>query len=1023
MATRRQAGAVPLYTLLARDSELETLIGTWRQSRLVTLYGQSGVGKSALARAAADGVSGEAPAAVVRLDAEGLTSPLAVLRLLARARRRRPHLLSPDPLLRDEPSRAAALVMADGLAGSTPPPFFVLLDHLSVGAHAAARGIVQWLVEHPHLHLLVVSRRPMEVLGEQTMCLAPLSISGSDGAPSPAGQLFCWHAGLGAREDQVGVSSAAEEICAALDGLPAGIEAAGALVGALPMEEVVRIAGEEPLSLSLRGTLLQRVLQATWDDLFPEAREYLRANAVWPGSFSDQAGQYMRGLAGGHAVTARLVQMGLLRLTASEQGQRYRLSPLVRHLALAEPMAEGNARRERMARWLAEEALHVARSRGVWSSFQEEAPAVRWAWRFLAGRGDGATVSQMALALGGPLRRHLGRPAEAAELLRSALAWARVEAVEQVPALQSQLAATERILGHLERAEERLRGLLAAPLTTRERMLARLRLAAVLSDRGQHAAALQMRGEAVAELREGRPDGRGGFRSEALAWALHGEAVDHFYLGEYEAVRAAVGDAGPLFDQSACADGRAACRTLLALLHVEAGELEEAAWQAREAVELASAVEDQPGRARALEATLAVTARADPARALELVVDIRSLWQQIGHPAGLIRSHVAAAEPVRSEGLPGDHLIQPLREGLASARRRGYRGLEAACLVALAETYRHLGKEETARDYWQQARAACDQTDCFHVRRQCEALGTALRSTMPQRRDRRSVLRSSAVDRVSSSSSGPPLMIYLMGTVKVVGPNGVISADGLRPKEQRILARLGLQPGRVVLRDELLETFWPGSKMVLAERSLRTVVSSLRSAMRSVLHEPAPPLIRGRMDGYCLEEAACAVDVSRFVEAVQEARAGSGGDEPSDRALVAWQRAVDLYQGDLLSAFRYDDWCLAIRERLRDDCLDGLYQLARAAVAAGSLERARELGTRMVELEPAEERAHRLLMRCHALLGRPAEAVRQFERCRAALDEELGASPAAATKALLEEIRSGAGASMLEDSGERTAFT
>jgi DNA-binding SARP family transcriptional activator len=244
--------------------------------------------------------------------------------------------------------------------------------------------------------------------------------------------------------------------------------------------------------------------------------------------------------------------------------------------------------------------------------------------------------------------------------------------------------------------------------------------------------------------------------------------------------------------------------------------------------------------------------------------------------------------------------------------------------------------------------------------------------------------------------------------VQIEGPNGVVSADRLRPKEQRILARLGLQPGRVVLRDELLDTFWTGSKVVLAERSLRTVVSSLRGAIRSVLDEPSIPLIRGRMDGYCLEEPAFAVDVSHFVDAVQEARGASDGDEPSDRALAAWQRAIDLYQGDLLSAFRYDDWCLAIRERLRDDYLDGLFLLARVALTRGEPERARELAARMVEMEPAEERAHRLLMRCYALLGRPAEAVRQFERCRAALDEELAARPAAATLALLETIHAGA---------------
>jgi DNA-binding SARP family transcriptional activator len=117
---------------------------------------------------------------------------------------------------------------------------------------------------------------------------------------------------------------------------------------------------------------------------------------------------------------------------------------------------------------------------------------------------------------------------------------------------------------------------------------------------------------------------------------------------------------------------------------------------------------------------------------------------------------------------------------------------------------------------------------------------------------------------------------------------------------------------------------------------------------------------------------------------------------------------VELYDGDLLCNFPYDDWCLGLRERLRVNLLDGLYQLARAALAAESHEQAQELALRMVGLDPAEERAHRLLMRCYARMGSPGEAVRQFERCREALWEELGAQPARATLSLYEAIRNGA---------------
>jgi DNA-binding SARP family transcriptional activator len=178
--------------------------------------------------------------------------------------------------------------------------------------------------------------------------------------------------------------------------------------------------------------------------------------------------------------------------------------------------------------------------------------------------------------------------------------------------------------------------------------------------------------------------------------------------------------------------------------------------------------------------------------------------------------------------------------------------------------------------------------------------------------------------------------------------------------------------------------------------------------LRSLIDSEPPRLITGRLDGYCLEAESCAVDAELFVRAVRSARAFPPGAEISAPALAAWRQAYEWYRGDLLGAFRYEDWCLTSRERLRDDFLDTLFHLARGALAASSYDEARQRAAQMVEIDPTEERAHRMLMRCFALLGRPAEALRQFERCRTALEEELGARPSPATFALLHAIRAGA---------------
>lgn len=620
--------------LVAREAELRTLLECWRTSRLVTLFGQSGVGKSALAQAAAAVLVAERRDQVRSVDASGARSGAALLRLLARERRRVAQgVPASRPTLGQTPTERAAE------AESAPPTVFILLDDLPVSAHVAARGVLQWLVAHPQAHLLVVSRWPLELLGEQVLPLRPFAGTSVGEASSPAAAFFEHYARRARPGGPAPDPALIGALCRVLDGLPAALEAAAGLLGALPDDEIARIARAEPLSLALRGRGLEAFVAATWDDLPPAARAYLAALAIGP-NLGGGAGPPVTGSTAGAA--ARLLQIGVLRIAATHPRPRYRLSPL-------------------LAAWVTGERGGGACGR----------------------RGDGET-------------------------------------------------------------------------------------------RGS----------------------------------------DNFMEAD----------------------------------------------------------------------------RAD----LDLA----------GRPVSPSSFRPLALSPPR-----------PLAPG--------------------------------------------------------------------------------------------PLLIRLLGPFTVEGPGGTLAAARLRPKEQRILARLALEPGQVVSRDELLELFWSQSPARAAERSLRTVVSSLRAALRPVLAGRKVRVISGRLEGYCLEAEACAVDADLFARAIRAARGATLESPPHDTAPADWRQAYEWYRGDLLGAFRYEDWCLTARERLRDDFLEALFRLARAALAAGSPEAARSLAARMVEIDATEERAHRLLMRCYALLARPGKALCQFERCRAALRSELGAGPAAATVSLFETIRAG----------------
>jgi len=113
--------------------------------------------------------------------------------------------------------------------------------------------------------------------------------------------------------------------------------------------------------------------------------------------------------------------------------------------------------------------------------------------------------------------------------------------------------------------------------------------------------------------------------------------------------------------------------------------------------------------------------------------------------------------------------------------------------------------------------------------------------------------------------------------------------------------------------------------------------------------------------------------------------------------------AVDLYQGPYLDGF-YTDWALLEQERLREVYLRLLGFLLEHNKQSGDYAAALTVAQRLVFTEPLHEAAHRELMHLYHLLGRNAEAIAQYQRCREILQDELGVDPAPETKALYSTL-------------------
>ncbi|KAA1249978.1 protein kinase [Mycobacterium simiae] len=296
-AERHGSARVPVLPsgLVGRRDELARLRESLYGSRLVTVTGMGGVGKTTLATAAAG-----------QLRAEFLDQVWLVE--LAE--------------LRDGAMLSEVVIAALGLCDQTgAPPADVLVDFLGHGMtllvldnceqiiDAAARLVDTLLHQCPQLHILATSREVLDVDGESVLPLMPLAVPEPDTdftlcglARYGAVELFLARARAAVPDFCLTHANAAAvaRVCARLDGLPLAIELAAARLRALSIEQIADGLTDRYrlLSRGHRGapTRQQNLLSCVaWShDLCTPPEQHLWATlSVFAGSFDLLAARHL----------------------------------------------------------------------------------------------------------------------------------------------------------------------------------------------------------------------------------------------------------------------------------------------------------------------------------------------------------------------------------------------------------------------------------------------------------------------------------------------------------------------------------------------------------------------------------------------------------------------------------------------------------------------------------------------------------------------------------------------------------
>jgi predicted ATPase/DNA-binding CsgD family transcriptional regulator len=411
----------PVTSFVGRAEEIHDVLGRLDgRTRLVTLTGIGGVGKTRLAQEIAWRLleTDSLPDGVWWVELAPLTDP----RRLAQA-------VASTLGLQEEPDRPFAEILCAALRTRR---LLLVLDNCEHLVHAAAQLVYELLRAAPTVSILATSREPLKVDGEIERSVPPLTCPESGDLivlerlrEFDAVRLFADRATGASDRFQLSerTAPAVARVCQQLDGIPLALELAAARIRVLSVDQIAArlddcfgVLAEGSRTAPRRQRTLESAVAWSYDLLPASEQQLFNRLAVFRGGWTLEAAEAICGDPSIGLVLDTLGRLVEKSLVVAEDGgygaNRYRMPETIRQFAAARLLASGEAPllRQRHFRWFVQLGLEAEQGirfgRLPWSirkrwveRIQIEMANLRAAWQWPL-EGDGSPRLGLELAAG-----------------------------------------------------------------------------------------------------------------------------------------------------------------------------------------------------------------------------------------------------------------------------------------------------------------------------------------------------------------------------------------------------------------------------------------------------------------------------------------------------------------------------------------------------------------------------------------------------------------------------------------------